>query len=89
MGNFIIFFLKNFSNRFIIALFVPENYIKTDKSTMNTVLKNLGVVILLIGVGILMVPALTDTRDNMFLLIGLGTTILGFLLHIFLNKRFE
>jgi len=56
---------------------------------MNTVLKNLGVVILLIGVGILMVPALTDTRDNMFLLIGLGTTILGFLLHIFLNKRFE
>ena len=56
---------------------------------MSTVMKNLGVVVLLIGVGILMIPAFTDKRDNMFLFIGLSTTILGFLLHIFLNKKFQ
>ena len=89
MNDFFIFFLKNFSNRFIIALFVPENDIKIDRNTMSTVMKNLGVVVLLIGVGILMIPAFTDKRDNMFLFIGLSTTILGFLLHIFLNKKFQ
>ena len=56
---------------------------------MSTLMKNLGVIVLLIGVGILMIPAFTEIRDNKFLLIGLGATILGFLLHIFLNKKFE
>ena len=56
---------------------------------MNTLMKSLGGIILLVGVGILLLPALKETHNNMFLLIGLGTVIAGFLLHIFLNKKFE
>jgi uncharacterized membrane protein HdeD (DUF308 family) len=56
---------------------------------MNTLVKNLGVIILLIGVGILAVPAFTDMRDNMVLGGGLFVIATGFLVHIFLNKKFE
>jgi hypothetical protein len=56
---------------------------------MNTLLKSLGVVILLIGVGILALPTIMDIRDNTFLGVGLLLTILGFVVHIFLNKKFE
>jgi len=56
---------------------------------MKTLMKSLGGIILLAGVGILLIPTLKDAHDNMYLLIGLGTIILGFLLHIFLNKKFE
>ncbi|MDR1523667.1 MAG: hypothetical protein LBS79_00220 [Tannerella sp.] len=56
---------------------------------MNTLLKSLGVVILLIGVGILAVPTVMDLRNNMFLGAGLLIIILGFVVHIFLNKKFE
>jgi hypothetical protein len=55
---------------------------------MSTLMRSLGGVILLIGVGILAIPAFTDIRNNMLLLAGLGAIIFGFLLHIFLNKRF-
>ena len=56
---------------------------------MNTLMKSLGALILLIGVGILTVPVITDTPNNAVLLVGLITIISGFLLHIFLNKKFE
>ena len=56
---------------------------------MNTLMKSLGVVVLLIGVGILTVPAFTDLRNNMVLLAGLGSIILGYGLHIYLNKKFH
>jgi len=56
---------------------------------MNTLMKSLGGIFLLIGVGILVMPALRGTHNNMFLLIGLGIIIFGFLLHIFLNKKYE
>ena len=90
MNLFIIFFLKNFSNRFIIALFVPEYRIIYKKiDTMNTIMKSLGVVILLVGVGILAIPAFTEMRNNTVLAAGLLTIIVGFAAHIFLNKKFE
>ena len=56
---------------------------------MNTIMKSLGGIILLIGVGILAVPAFTDMRNNTVLAIGLITVIFGFIAHIFLNKKFE
>jgi hypothetical protein len=56
---------------------------------MNTLMKCLGGLVLLIGVGILLFPTLKETHNNTFLLVGLGTIILGFILHIFLNKKFE
>jgi len=56
---------------------------------MNTLLKSLGVVILLIGVGILAVPAFTDLRSNAVLGIGLCVIIFGFIVHIVMNKKFE
>ncbi|MDR3309648.1 MAG: hypothetical protein LBS80_06820 [Tannerella sp.] len=56
---------------------------------MKTLLKSLGVIILLIGVGILAIPAFTDTRDNAVLAAGLLAVILGFLAHIVLNKKID
>ena len=56
---------------------------------MNTLMKSLGAFILLIGVGILLIPVLKQTHGNIYLLGGLATVIIGFLLHIFLNKKFE
>jgi hypothetical protein len=56
---------------------------------MNTLMKSLGVVILLIGAGILVVTAFTDLRSNTALGAGLITIIVGFIVHIVLNKKFE
>lgn len=56
---------------------------------MNELLKNLGVIVLLIGVIILAVPALTGGMSNTVLLTGLGLIILGYLGHIVINKRVE
>jgi len=56
---------------------------------MNTLLKSLGGIFLLIGVGILAVPAFSDFSDNKYLAIGLITIIFGYLLHIFLNRKFQ
>ena len=56
---------------------------------MNTLMKSLGALILLVGVGILTIPVITETPSNSILGVGLFIVILGFLLHIFLNKKFE
>ncbi|MDR1722968.1 MAG: hypothetical protein LBR84_03395 [Tannerella sp.] len=53
---------------------------------MSTLLKSLGALILLIGVGVLAFFSFTATRDNMILGVGLTLVIVGFLAHIFLNK---
>jgi hypothetical protein len=57
--------------------------------TMNTLMKSLGAVILLVGVGILSIPTIMDIRSNTFLGIGLIIIIIGFLAHILLNRKFE
>lgn len=56
---------------------------------MNELLKNLGVIVLLIGVIILAVPALNGGLTNSILLTGLGVIILGYIGHIVINKRIE
>lgn len=56
---------------------------------MNEFIKNLGVIVLIIGVVILAVPALTGGMTNAILLTGLAVVILGYLGHIVINKRIE
>ncbi len=56
---------------------------------MSELIKNLGVIVLLIGVVILVVPALTGSMTNTILLSGLGIIILGYISHILINKRME
>ncbi|MDR1403925.1 MAG: hypothetical protein LBJ60_09565 [Tannerellaceae bacterium] len=56
---------------------------------MNTLLKYLGVIVLLIGVAILAIPTVTGNLNNATLLVGLAVIIAGYLGHIFLNKKFE
>jgi len=56
---------------------------------MSAIIKNLGVLILLIGVLILAVPALTGGSSNAILASGLVVIIVGYLAHIFLNKKVE
>lgn len=53
-------------------------------------LKYLGVLVLIIGVVILAVPYLTSgTANNTILATGIILIIVGYLGHIFLNKKFE
>lgn len=56
---------------------------------MNELVKNLGVIVLLIGVIILAVPAITGGITNTILIAGLGVIILGYIGHIVINKRVE
>ena len=49
---------------------------------MNELLKNLGVIVL-----ILAVPAINGGLSNTILLTGLGVIILGYIGHIVINKR--
>ncbi len=89
LKGFIIFILKYFFNRVIIALFALEKEIYKTSITMNGLIKNLGVIVLLIGVVILAVPFLTGGMTNGILLTGLLVIILGYLGHIVINKRVE
>lgn len=56
---------------------------------MRELIKNLGVIILLIGVLILAVPALTGGITNTILAVGLIVVILGYFAHIVINKKVE
>lgn len=85
--SFIIFILKYFRNRVIITLFAVEKNNIIISITMNVLIKYLGVIVLLIGVAILAVPTITGGLNNSILIVGLSTIILGYLGHIFLNKK--
>ncbi|MDR2811339.1 MAG: hypothetical protein LBB84_12450 [Tannerellaceae bacterium] len=56
---------------------------------MSNLFKYLGVIILLIGVAILAIPALSNGVNNTILLSGSGVIILGYLVHIILNRKLE
>lgn len=56
---------------------------------MSELMKNLGVIVLLIGVVILAVPAMTGGLTNAVLMTGLIVIVVGYLSHIFLNKKAE
>ncbi len=56
---------------------------------MNSLLKYLGVIVLLIGVAVLAIPTITGGLSNTILLLGLGLIVLGYIGHIILNKKFQ
>ena len=56
---------------------------------MNELIKNLGVIVLIIGVVVLAVPFLYGGMNNTILLAGLGLIIFGYLGHIAINKRMD
>ena len=56
---------------------------------MNELLKYVGAIILLVGVLVLAVPFFGGGMTNALLLVGLFLIIVGFFVHIFLNKKFE
>ena len=85
-----IFIPKYFCNRVIITLFAVEKKIIIKTSiTMSELVKNLGVIVLLIGVIILAVPAITGGVTNTILIAGLVVIILGYVGHIVINKKME
>jgi len=54
---------------------------------MKSLLKSLGGIILLIGVGVLLIPSFKGIHNNTILISGLGIIFFGFFLHIFLHKK--
>ena len=54
---------------------------------MSELVKNLGVIVLLIGVIILAVPAITGGVTNTILIAGLAVIILGYVGPIVINKK--
>lgn len=52
-------------------------------------MKNLGVIILLIGVIILAVPSFQEGASNAVLITGLAVIVIGYLAHIYFNKKYE
>ena len=53
---------------------------------MKELIKNLGVIVLLIGVIILAVPTFSGTLTNAILMTGLVVIIVGYLSHIAINN---
>ena len=56
---------------------------------MRTLLKSLGGIILLGGVGTLTVQGFSEIHSNTILGVGLCLVVVGYLAHIILNKKFE
>lgn len=56
---------------------------------MDELIKNLGVIVLIIGAAVLAVPFFTGGMTNSILLTGLGLVLLGYFGHIVINKRVE
>lgn len=56
---------------------------------MGEFMKYLGVIVLLIGVAVLAIPFMTGSMTNGILFVGLVLIILGYVGHIFLNKKFS
>lgn len=54
---------------------------------MDNIKKSLGIIVLIIGVLLLAIPALTNATSNVTLGLGLLLVIAGFALHIVINKR--
>ncbi len=57
--------------------------------TMNGFIKNIGVLVLLIGAVILAVPFFTGGMSNTVLLAGVSTMIIGYFCHIIINRKTE
>ncbi len=56
---------------------------------MNNLLKNLGPILILVGVVVLAIYFFTESNSNNYLISAGVLMVLGFIAHIFLNKRIK
>lgn len=56
---------------------------------MKQLIKYLGVIVLLVGVAILAIATSQGALNNGILVVGFATIVLGYIGHIFINKRLE
>lgn len=54
---------------------------------MKELLKNLGIILILIGVGFLAIPFFQGTLENWHLVTGLVIMIVGFFSYVIVNKK--
>lgn len=54
---------------------------------MDELIKNLGIIVLLIGVIILAIPTMAGGMNNTILITGLVIIIVGYISHIVINKK--
>ena len=53
---------------------------------MNALLKNIGVIIVLIGAAVLLLYHFATAQSNLYLWIGLALEVIGLIVHIAINK---
>ncbi len=56
---------------------------------MNGFVKNIGVLVVLIGVAILAVPFITGGMSNTLLSVGFVVMLIGYFSHILINRKTE
>lgn len=56
---------------------------------MKTFLKNIGLIIIFVGLGFVAVTSATTVKENTGLAIGIVLIVVGLLSYIILNKRIE
>lgn len=68
--------------------YICDRIIKTKQTSIMNFLKYLGTLVMLIGAGVLVFIGITGgAQANVGLFVGLGLILLGYVLHIVLDKK--
>ena len=68
--------------------YICDRIIKTKQTSIMNFLKYLGTLVMLIGAGVLVFIGITGgAQANIGLFVGLGLILLGYVLHIVLDKK--
>lgn len=68
--------------------YICDRIIKTKQTSIMNFLKYLGTIVMLIGAGVLVFIGVTGgAQANVGLFVGLGLILLGYVLHIVLDKK--
>lgn len=71
-----------------IFRYICDRIIKTKQTSIMNFLKYLGTLVMLIGAGVLVFIGITGgAQANIGLFVGLGLILLGYVLHIVLDKK--
>ena len=71
-----------------IFRYICDRIIKTKQTSIMNFLKYLGTLVMLIGAGVLVYIGITGgAQANVGLFVGLGLILLGYVLHIVLDKK--
>lgn len=85
----LLFFRRNIFSFGLLLLYLQQKNKRKTSIAMNDLLKNLGVIVLLIGVVVLAIPAFLGKTTNAILLTGTILVVGGYIAHIFLNKKIQ